>query len=77
MTVEPVNARSAAGERSQVKAIFLVQFERKPGKHQVFHDRHGWYCADHGTECPAVEAAKRHRGRKPEASDQRNSSPGA
>ena len=34
VTVEPVDARSAAGERSHVKAMFVVQFERKPGKHQ-------------------------------------------
>lgn len=58
VTVEPVDARSAAGDRSRVKAIYVVQFERQSGKHQVFHDRHGWYCADHGQRCPAVEAAK-------------------
>ena len=56
--VERVDARAAAGERSKVKAIFVVQFERRPGKHQVFYDRHGWYCADHGPACPAVHAAK-------------------
>lgn len=58
VTVEAVDARSAAGDQSKVKAIFVVQFERRPGKHQVFHDRHGWYCADHGPKCPAVQAAK-------------------
>lgn len=58
VTVEAVDAREAAGERSRVKAIFVVQFERRPGKHQVFHDRHGWYCADHGPKCPAVQAAR-------------------
>jgi hypothetical protein len=75
VTVDPVDARSAAGERSKVKAIFLVQFERKPGKHQVFHDRHGWYCADHGAQCPAVEAARQYRRQRPEARGQRNSAP--
>jgi len=58
VTVEPVDTRAAAGDRSKVKAIYVVQFERQPGKHQVFHDRHGWYCADHGPKCPAVQAAK-------------------
>ena len=77
VTVETIDARSAAGERSQVKAIFLVQFERKPGKHQVFHDRHGWYCADHGSKCPAVEAARRHRGQRAESRGQRNPGPRA
>jgi hypothetical protein len=69
VTVEAVDARSAAGERSKVKAIFVVQFERKPGKHQVFHDRHGWYCADHGADCPAVEVAKRHHDQRRTTSD--------
>ena len=58
VTVEPVDTRAAAGDRSKVKAIYVVQFERQPGKHQVFHDRHGWYCADHGPKCAAVQAAK-------------------
>jgi hypothetical protein len=58
VTVERVDTRTAAGERSNVKAIFVVQFERQPGRHQVFHDRHGWYCAEHGPSCPAVQAAR-------------------
>ncbi|HEX6316602.1 MAG TPA: hypothetical protein VFZ73_17140 [Gemmatimonadaceae bacterium] len=63
--IEPVEARAAAGERSRVKSVFIVQFERTPGRHQVFHDRHGWYCAEHGPECRAIEAAREHeRGRR-------------
>lgn len=58
VTVERVSPRSSTG-KSSVKAIFVVQFERKPGRHQVFHDRHGWYCAEHGPNCPAVTAAQR------------------
>jgi hypothetical protein len=68
VTVERVDARSRAGERSRVKAIFIVQFERRPGRHQVFHDQHGWYCVEHGQKCPAVDAAK--RGQRPEAKGQ-------
>jgi hypothetical protein len=75
VTVERVDARSTSGERSRVKAIFVVQFERRPGRHQVFHDQHGWYCAEHGQKCPAVEAVKQHRGQRPEAKGQRNTSP--
>jgi hypothetical protein len=67
VTVEAVDARAAAGDRSKVKAIFVVQFERRPGKHQVFHDRHGWYCADHGPTCPAVRAAKSRGRHSPDA----------
>ena len=69
VTVERVDGRSAAGDRSRVKAIFIVQFERRPGRHQVFHDQHGWYCAEHGQSCPAVEAARK-RGPRPEARSQ-------
>ena len=58
VTVDRLDTRAAAGERSNVKAIFVVQFERRPGRHQVFHDRHGWYCAEHGPSCPAVQEAK-------------------
>ena len=58
VTVDRVDARTAAGERSHVKAIFVVQYERQKGRHQVFHDRHGWYCAEHGPSCPAIEAAR-------------------
>jgi hypothetical protein len=75
VTVEPVDTRAAAGERSRVKAIYVVQFERKPGRHQVFHDQHGWYCAEHGQRCPAVDAAKNQRGQKPKARGHNNSTP--
>ena len=58
VTVNRIDARATAGERSNVKAIFVVEFEFRPGHHQVFHDRHGWYCAEHGPSCPAVQAAR-------------------
>lgn len=71
VTVERIDAQAAAGERSRVKAIFVVRYERQPGRHQVFNDRHGWYCAEHGPTCPAVAVARsdaRHHGRDQEAS---------
>lgn len=49
----------AAGDRTRVKAMFRVQFERERGAHQVFHDQYGWYCAEHGKACRAVDAARR------------------
>ena len=58
VVVERVDARTVAGDQSSVKAIFIVRYERQPGRHQVFHDRHGWYCADHGPKCAAVRVAK-------------------
>lgn len=58
VTVEPLDVRAVAGERTRVKAMFRVRYERETGSHQVFHDHHGWYCADHGTDCRAVGAAR-------------------
>jgi hypothetical protein len=59
ITVHRMDARKAAGERSRVSALYVVRFEREENAHQVFHDRHGWYCADHGPACRAVAAARR------------------
>jgi hypothetical protein len=56
--VEAVDARAAAGERSKVKAIFVVQFERRPGKHQVFHDRMDGIAPTTG-RCQQIDAARR------------------
>ena len=57
--VERIAARATAGEASRVKALFVVRYEREGTPHQVFHDRHGWYCADHGPLCRAVAAARK------------------
>lgn len=56
--VERLDVRDAAGEQSRVKAIFRVRYEREAAVHQVFHDRYGWYCADHGPKCKAVSDVK-------------------
>jgi hypothetical protein len=61
VTVESVDVRTAAGDRSRIKAMFVVRFERSGSAHQVFHDKHGWYCAEHGQECRAVGEAKKLR----------------
>ncbi len=54
--VERIDPREAAGSRTRVEAIFLVRFEWERSPHQVFHDHHGVYCADHGRGCRAVSA---------------------
>jgi hypothetical protein len=59
VTVEPVDVRGAAGERSRIKAMYVVRFERSAAAHQVFHDHHGWYCAEHGQNCRAVGEARK------------------
>lgn len=57
VSVERVNTKST-GSRSRVTDIYVVRYERERTAHQVFHDRHGWYCAEHGRECRAVAAAQ-------------------
>lgn len=52
--VEALDARAVVGAQTRVKALYRVRYEREPGIHQVFHDHHGWYCADHGPGCKAV-----------------------
>lgn len=51
-------AAAAAGTQSRVQDLFVVRYEREKAAHQVFHDRHGWYCAEHGRDCRAVAAAQ-------------------
>jgi hypothetical protein len=38
--------------------VFRVRWGTEPRPHLVFHDRHGWYCEEHGRGCDAVEAAR-------------------
>ena len=60
ISVDRVDTRSA-GTQARLTALFVVKYEREAGAHQVFHDRHGWYCAEHGRECRAVTAARSRR----------------
>lgn len=57
----PINAaitaldpRAVLGASTRVTGIWRVEFagERRP--HLVYHDRHGWYCEEHGPTCRAV-----------------------
>jgi hypothetical protein len=54
VSVEALDPRAAAGGDTRVEALYRVRFEREREYHQVFHDRHGWYCAQHGPACRAV-----------------------
>lgn len=58
------------GPATSTHAMYLVR-ELYPGArptvfHQVFIDRHGTYCANHGTECPAIQEVDKVRHPKPE-----------
>lgn len=55
--VEAVDPRVAIGPDTRVSAMFRVRYGERPQVHQVYHDRHGWYCAEHGPRCSAVSDA--------------------
>lgn len=61
--VDALDVQSVVGTQTRVTALYRVRYEREPGIHQVFHDHHGWYCADHGPACKAVrDVTARHEG---------------
>ena len=62
MRIRELDPRSRCGESTTVMQLFRVDDlpEDPPRVHMVFHDRHGWYC-EHGRECPAVAAVRRHQ----------------
>jgi hypothetical protein len=54
VTVTAIDPRDALGEGTRVRGLWKVAWpgERRP--HLVYHDRHGWYCEEHGASCRAV-----------------------
>jgi hypothetical protein len=57
--VEPLDPRDVIGPRTRVEALYRVRCEGAATIHQVFRDRHGWYCGEHGPACVAVSAARK------------------
>lgn len=55
--VERLEPRRAIGRGTQVRALYRVRYAGHLDVHQVYHDRHGWYCAEHGRGCDAVRDA--------------------
>jgi hypothetical protein len=55
--VEAVDPRVAIGPDTRVSAMYRVRYGERPQVHLVYHDRHGWYCAEHGPGCTAVSDA--------------------
>ncbi|HET6681779.1 MAG TPA: hypothetical protein VFG84_11300 [Gemmatimonadaceae bacterium] len=56
--VARLDPATVIGRDTRVRALFRVRYEGLPGAHLVFHDRHGWYCAEHGADCRAVGDAR-------------------
>ena len=42
--------------------------DRPQANHLVYFDRHGWYCGEHGPQCPSVAQARRVKRRLSRAS---------
>ena len=55
--IEAVDPRAAIGPDTRVDALFRVRYGETRHVHQVYNDRHGWYCAEHGPGCAAVSDA--------------------
>lgn len=52
--IEALDPRVAIGPDTRVAALYRVRYGDGRLVHQVYHDRHGWYCAEHGPTCSAV-----------------------
>lgn len=65
MRIRQLDPQGTCGEGTTVMQLFRVDDlpEETARVHMVFHDRHGWYC-EHGRECPAVAAVRRHANAK-------------
>ena len=56
--VEILDPRVVVGERTGVEHLVRVRPRPNDAPHMVFHDRHGWYCEQHGAQCGAVQVAR-------------------
>jgi hypothetical protein len=52
--IEVIDPRAAIGPDTRVSALYRVRYGEARVVHDVYHDRHGWYCAEHGPKCLAV-----------------------
>ena len=55
--IETLDPRGVIGPRTRVEGLYRVRYDGSPVVHQVYRDRHGWYCGDHGPGCEAVADA--------------------
>lgn len=62
--IEAVDPRVAIGPDTRVAALFRVRYGEGRQVHEVYRDRHGWYCAEHGPTCSAVSDAVDAAGRR-------------
>ena len=55
--IEEIDPREAIGPDTRVSALYRVRYPEAKQVHLVYHDRHGWYCSEHGPGCNAVSDA--------------------
>jgi len=55
--VESLDPRTVIGPATRVAGLYRVRYGGAAQVHQVYHDRHGWYCGEHGAGCVAVSDA--------------------
>ena len=56
--VEVLDPRAVVGARTGVEHLVRVRPRPSDAPHLVFHDRHGWYCEQHGPHCATVKLAR-------------------
>ena len=56
--IEVLDAQRVGGARTRVRGVWRVHFGSEAKAHRVWHDRHGWYCEEHGPHCRAVPAVR-------------------
>ncbi|MDF2771819.1 MAG: hypothetical protein K0S86_1313 [Geminicoccaceae bacterium] len=55
--VDVLDPRAVIGPATRVSALYRVRYGDAAQVHQVYRDRHGWYCGEHGPGCAAVADA--------------------
>lgn len=56
--VELLDPKAVVGIRTGVEHLVRVRSRPGDSPHLVYHDRHGWYCEQHGPLCGAVKLAR-------------------
>ncbi len=56
--VDVLDPRQIVGAATTVTHLVRVRLGPRDAPHLVFHDRHGWYCESHGTDCATVALAR-------------------
>jgi len=62
LQIERLDPQRVGGAKTRVQGVYLVRRSAAAPVHRVFHDRHGWYCEEHGATCPLVGEVRREIG---------------